>query len=170
MFTPAAICQVHTIITNNTLTQTDEEGTFRKDNEIRVVDVQTGDTIYTPPAYDQLETLMEHFCTLANDLDKQTFFLHPILKGIFLHFLIMTLLRNTTFNDRQISILQEIIQNPDAYFSVKQIQNKFAISNQTARNDLDRLTNNGLLEYRKSGKKNQFFPVKDFYNKIKKGL
>ena len=261
-FTPEAICKIHSIITSNTLSQRDEEGAFRKDNEVRVVDVQTGNTIYTPPGYDQLNTLMEDFCKFANDQDKQTFFIHPILKGIFLHFLIgyihpfadgngrtartifywyllkkgywlieymsvsrvilgskaqyakaylytelddndltyfliynlkcistaledlkkyilrktaekknvVTLLRHTNFNDRQIVILQEIIQHSDIYFSVKQIQNRFAISNQTARNDLGRLVESGLIEYRKSGNKKQFFPVKDFYDRIKKGV
>lgn len=261
-FSPEAICHVHAIITNNTLYESNEEGTFRQDNEVRVVDVQTGNTVYTPPTHDQLKRLMEDFCRFANDLDNQAFFIHPILKGIFFHFLIgyihpfadgngrtartifywyllkkgywlieymsvsrvilgskaqystaylhtefddndltyfliynlksistaledlkkyihrktaekknvLTLLRNTSFNDRQIVILQEIMQNLDSFFSVKQIQNKFGISNQTARNDLQGLVNKGLIEFRKSGIKKQFFPAGDFYDKVKKGL
>jgi len=260
-FTPEAICKVHSIITRHTLSENTEEGAFRKDNEVRIVDVQTGNTVYTPPAYDRLKELMEAFCKFANDQDKQTFFIHPILRGIFLHFLIgyihpfadgngrtartifywyllkkgywlieymsvsrvilgskaqyakaylyteldendltyfliynlkcistaledlkkyiqrktaekknvVTLLRQTNFNDRQIVIIQEIIHSSDIYFTVKQIENKFAISNQTARNDLEGLVQSGLIEYRISGNKKQFFPVKDFYDKIKTG-
>jgi Fic family protein len=260
-FTPENIRHIHSIITKNTLPHASEEGSFRTDNEVRVVDVQTGTTIYTPPPHDQLNKMIEEYCSFANDENKQSFFIHPISKAITLHFLmgyihpfsdgngrtartifywyllkkgywliefmsvsriilnskaqyaraylhteidnndltyfviynlkclsaalvdlkkyierkteekknVLQLLRNTSFNDRQIVILHELIKDPSAYFSVQQVQTKFNVSNQTARNDLDGLTAAKLMESRKSGKKIQFFAVADFLKKVTKG-
>lgn len=259
-FTPAAIRSLHAIITRGTLPEAKEEGAFRKDDEVSVVDVQTGRTVYTPPAYPLLEQLVADLCRFANDEDKQTFFIHPIVKGIFLHFMLgfihpfsdgngrtartifywylvkkgywlieymplsriilhskaqyakaylhtesddndltyfmlynlksmataledlkkylarkagekkkaLVLLRETTFNERQILIVQELIQDQDVFFSVQQIQNRYGVSNQTARADLMGLVEQGLMGTRVQGRRNVFFPVRDFLVKIRK--
>jgi Fic family protein len=78
----------------------------------------------------------------------------------------ITILRNTNLNDRQIVLAQEIIQDPTIYFTVKQIETKFGISNQTARNDLNGLVAAGALEERRAGKKSQYLPVKGFMKKF----
>jgi Fic family protein len=259
-FTPDNIRLIHKIITKNTLSLKSEEGTLRQDDEIKIVDVQTGATIYTPPPHEQLEQLIEDYCLFANDQDKPSFFIHPIAKGIALHFLmgyihpfadgngrtartifywyllkkgywlieymsvssvilgskaqyakaylhtelddndltyfllynlksiqtalndlkkyiqqktaekqqLMHLLRNAPFNERQVAMLQDLIQDPGTYLSVQLIQNRFAVSNQTARNDLNGLVEAGLLDYLKRGSKMQFFPVKDFIKRMDK--
>jgi Fic family protein len=82
---------------------------------------------------------------------------------------VLALLRNTSFNDRQIAIVQEIIQDPTIYFTVTQVQNKFGVSNQTARNDLANLVENGVLEERRSLKKSQFLPASGYIKKLTKG-
>ncbi|OQP56173.1 hypothetical protein A4H97_00015 [Niastella yeongjuensis] len=252
------IKQLHSILTKSTLSEAEEEGTFRKDDDVKVVDVQTGRPVYTPPKASDLDQLMKEFCDFTNDHMKLRFFLHPITKGIILHFLIgyihpfvdgngrtartifywyllkhgywliefmsvsriilnskaqysraylyteqddndltyfvnynlrctylaledlkryirrksaekqnaMTMLRNTRFNDRQIILLQEVIQDSTIYFNVRQVQNRFGISNQTARNDLNGLVNEGVFEERRSGNKSQYLPIKGFLKKI----
>ncbi len=259
-FTPGNIRKVHTIITQNTLSRKEEEGAFRTDNDVNVVDVQTGDVIYHPPDYQYLDGMIDEFCKFANDEDKQRFFIHPVSKGLILHFLIgyihpfadgngrtartifywyllkkgywlieymsvsrvilnskaqyaraylqteiddndltyfilynlkciqtaladlkkyiqrkvsekrnvLELLRTTAFNDRQISVLQEIIQDQGVFFTVAQLQKWFNVSDQTARNDLNQLVSAGLLENRSVSKKIHYFPVKDFSMKIKR--
>lgn len=82
---------------------------------------------------------------------------------------ILLLLRNTIFNDRQIAIVQEILQDPTTYFTVKQVETRFGVSNQTARSDLNLLVKNGVLEERKSGVKSQFLPVRDYLKRLTKG-
>jgi len=82
---------------------------------------------------------------------------------------VIALLRSTSFNDRQISIIQEILQDPTTYFTVLRIQNKFGVSNQTARNDLANLVENGVLEERRSGNKSQFLSVPLYLKKLTKG-
>ena len=257
-FTIDSIKHVHSILTQSTLSDISEEGAFRQSNDINVVDVQTGRVVYTPPASDKLAQLMNDLCIFANGQAKPAFFIHPITKGIILHFMVgyihpfadgngrtartifywyllkqeywlieymsvsriilnskaqyaraylyterddndltyfliynlraihialgdlkryiqrknaekqhvLALLRNTTFNDRQIVIVQELIQDPTVYFTVLQVQNKFGVSNQTARNDLNTLVKNGVLEERKSGNKSQFLPVPEYLKKL----
>ena len=257
-FSPEAIKLVHSILTKFTLTDRAEERTFRKSDDVKVVDVQTGAVVHTPPNASHLETLMNDFCIFANNQEKKNFFIHPITKGVILHFLIgyihpfvdgngrtartifywyllkkgywlvqymsisriilnskaqyarayihteqdendltyfliynleatekaledlkkyihrksvekqntIALLRNTNFNDRQIVLLQEVIQDLTLYFTVQQVQNKFRISNQTARNDLSGLVHAGAFAERKSGKLVQYLPVTSFVKKI----
>jgi Fic family protein len=80
---------------------------------------------------------------------------------------ILQLLRQTDYNDRQIDLLQEILKNKKNIFSVREVETKFAVSNQTARNDLNQLVARGILETRKSGNKIQFLLTKDGLKKIK---
>jgi Fic family protein len=259
--TTESIKKVHSILTKLTLANPAEEGEFRQTSDVNVVDVQTGAIIYTPPDADKLEQLMNDFCLWANEPASKSFFIHPITKGVMLHFLIgyihpfadgngrtartmfywyllkkgywlieymsvsriilnskaqyaraylyteqddndityfleynlhsihvaledlkkyirrktvekqntLLLLRNTSFNDRQIVMVQEIIQDANTYFTVKQIENKFGVSNQTARNDLASLVREGVLEERKQGAGYQFLPVKEYFKKLGKG-
>lgn len=252
------LMQLHRILTSKTLPDENESGTFRQDNEIKVIDTQTGDILHTPPSFEQLETLMQQFCNFANDKDKTSFFIHPIYKAIILHFLIgyihpfvdgngrtartvfywyllkkgywlieylsvsriilssktqyakaylhtefdnndltyfsiynlqcihraledlkkyvhrkksekqhvISMLRNTNFNDRQIAIIQDIIQDETTVFNVQQIENRFNVSNQTARNDLNELVEKEIFQTRKSGHKIQFLPVKNYLKKL----
>ena len=79
---------------------------------------------------------------------------------------ILTLLRNTDFNDRQLLILKDIIDGQKSIFSVQEIENKYGVSNQTARNDLNHLVKKGMLETRKNGNQIKFLPVKNFSKKL----
>lgn len=49
-------------------------------------------------------------------------------------------------NDRQALILKRIYDEPDILLTVKEIENSFSVSNQTARNDLSALVKSGYLE------------------------
>lgn len=85
-FTIENILELHGIITKNTLASTEEEGAFRTDDNINIVDVQTGEVVYHPPSHEHLSQLMNAFCDFANDKKPVRFFVHPIVKGITLHF------------------------------------------------------------------------------------
>ena len=87
-FTIDNILELHRIITKNTLVSAVDEGAFRTDNNVNVVDVQTGEIVHHPPPHDQLSPLMNAFCRFANDKHTVRFFIHPITKGITLHFLL----------------------------------------------------------------------------------
>lgn len=258
-FTIERIKTLQAIITKDTI-HVEEPGTFRTTDDINVVDVQTGAVLYTPPEAKQLDELMVAFCKFANDEFKLPFFLHPVTRGIIVHFLMgyihpfpdgngrtartvfywyllkhgywlieymsvsriilhskaqyakaylyteqddndltyfiiynlkcidkaldelrhyikrktaekqnaLTLLRHTSFNERQIILLQELMQDSTLFFTVQQVQNKFGVSNQTARNDLNGLAEQGVFEERRTGHRIQFLPRPDFMKKIMK--
>lgn len=55
-------------------------------------------------------------------------------------------------NDRQLAILQELMTDPDAIWTVREAEHRFNVVYQTARTDLMVLEELGLLEKRRSGK------------------
>lgn len=228
--------QVHKLVTAKTLDDNADEGRFRLDNEVNVVDVIDGEVIYTPPDFSEVPALMNEVFNFFNDNDNSQF-IHPIIKGCIIHFMIgyihpfvdgngrtaralfyWYLLKNgywlteylsisrlivkskmqyaqayiysevddndlTYFiqykvktmqlaynslkeyidrkirekrqlvnfqrikgiNERQAQIMKWIYEE-DLVFSVKEIENRFSISNQTARTDLAELVNKGYLE------------------------
>jgi Fic family protein len=79
---------------------------------------------------------------------------------------ILALLRNTEYNDRQLELMQEILNNKKNIFTVTEVEMKFGVSNQTARNDLNYLVTKGILKTRKSGNKIQFVLVEGGERKI----
>ena len=256
--TEDSILQIHRIITNDTLAEKKEEGAFRTTDDVRIVDVQTGQVLHTPPVAADLAQLMKAFRAFINDMDKQDFFLHPISKAIIIHFLIgyihpfadgngrtaralfywylirkgywlieymsvsriilgskaqyarayqytekdendltyfilynlkciqnslielrkyierknqekknvLNLLRNTDYNDRQIGLIQEIMNEKRSVFTVTEVQHKFGVANQTARTDLEYLASKGILQPRKSGNKVQFLLAEGWEKKL----
>lgn len=83
--TPELILQIHASITRETLDNPEDEGCFRDNNEIRVFD-QRGNILHTPPDFKKVEELIEKSCEFANNDQGQ--FIHPVIKGIILHYLI----------------------------------------------------------------------------------
>lgn len=65
----------------------------------------------------------------------------------------LSMLRCTSFNERQDIIVQEFMIDSAWIFTVQQVQNKFGVINQTARNDLNGLVELGIFEERRSGHK-----------------
>ena len=253
------ILEIHQSITKNTLQKKEDEGRFRINDEVRIMD-ETNEVFYTPPSHIYLDDLINDFCAFANDEKEDHIFIHPIVKGIFLHFLIgyihpfvdgngrtaravfywylikkgywlieymsvsriilkskvqyakaylyteyddndltyfvlynikavktalddlklyiekkkdekkqlLSLLKNTDFNERQIVLIQNILQDRNEYFTVKQVEKKFNVSNQTARNDLNDLISKGILITNITGKKANFFAAENFEKKLLK--
>jgi Fic family protein len=77
------------------------------------------------------------------------------------------LLKNNNFNERQLAVLQDLLNDRNQYFTAKQIETKFSISNQTARTDLLKLVDAKLLVQRNMGKLMTFFAAQDFEKKLK---
>jgi len=227
---------IHRLVTESTL-EKEDVGVFRNNNDINVVNELTGEIVHTPPNFEELNDLMKSFCEFFNDNPKEDF-IHPIVKGSTLHFLIgyihpfvdgngraaraifyWYLLKNgywlteylsisrvimktktqyekaylyteiddmdvTYFihyqvkvllrafeelktyvakkkkeqsklskylkldgiNERQAIILQKIEDDSNRFFTVKEIENTFGITNQTARTDIEELVEKGFLK------------------------
>jgi Fic family protein len=85
-FSKELILEIHSIVSKDTLKNSANEGRFRGNNDVNVVDDITGEIFYTPPDFEGIEQLMTSFCKFANH--NEINFIHPIIKGIILHFLI----------------------------------------------------------------------------------
>lgn len=81
------LLEVHKSITSNTLEDPQDEGRLRKTNDIYVVDGITGSVAHTPPSHTEIEELLHDLFKFAND-KYEIIFIHPIVKGIILHFIL----------------------------------------------------------------------------------
>lgn len=85
--TPSIIQEIHRLITNDTLDKKEDEGRFRTNNDINVVDGLTGEIVYFPPDFNKISQLIDDFCFFANENNTENF-IHPIIRASILHFLI----------------------------------------------------------------------------------
>jgi Fic family protein len=89
---PALILEIHRTVTRGTI---DDKfvGHFRTDNEVVVADPESGVVYHTPPDYKKINKFLEAICRFANAEDEGEkkgggTFMHPVIKGIILHYLI----------------------------------------------------------------------------------
>lgn len=82
--TPDLIKEIHRIVTDRTL---DERltGRFRDNDDVVVQDSLTGEVFHTPIPKEEIELSIRQLCDFIND---ENGFLHPIIKGIILHYAI----------------------------------------------------------------------------------
>lgn len=78
---------IHRSIANKTLDNSEDEGKFRTDNSIYVMDNITGEIAHTPPDVTEIEGLLNGVCDFANESTSDPF-IHPIIKGIIIHFML----------------------------------------------------------------------------------
>lgn len=252
------LLKIHQIITEDTLDNKEDEGRLRKNDDIKILD-DSNEIFYIPPQQEYLIKLINDFCDFANDEHKNHVFIHPLIKGVILHFLIgyihpfvdgngrtaraifywylirkgywlieymsvsriilkaksqyaraylyteydnndltyfimynikcihtaldelklyiekkaeekkqvLSLITNYDFNERQIVLIKDILVDKTEYFTVKQIEKRFNISNQTSRNDLTDMVKKNILISKTAGKKTRFFASPDFEKQLK---
>ena len=89
--TPALILEIHRLVTKGTI-DTNSVGQFRTNNDIVVANPVTRVIYHRPPDFLEIGKFIEAFCTFANkggrDEDPNEDYIHPVIKGIILHFLI----------------------------------------------------------------------------------
>lgn len=252
-----SLLAIHGLITYNTLEDRNEEGAFRINNDVNVVDVVDGDIVHEPPLTDELEALMDGIYKFFNH-DGPKMFIHPIIKAIILHFMIgyihpfadgngrtaralfywyllrkgywlteylsisrlilktkeqyakayvytetddndltyflqynlktMSLaydelrayiqrkltekkqvsafIKMDGINDRQALILKWFYEEPSLMLTIKEVETRLAVSNETARNDLKEMTNMGYLVLIKINGKKQAFVKSDNFDDV----
>jgi Fic family protein len=79
------ILKLHETITKDTLEDQSSEGRLRGTDDIVVQDGLTGDVFHEPPQSSAVPDMVKGLCDYANSDEP---FLHPIIKGTVLHFLI----------------------------------------------------------------------------------
>lgn len=84
--TPEKILYIHKLMSNKTLNDIEDEGRFRDHNEVHVVNHLNSEIIHTPPTNEELEKLINDLCFFFNTDTKE--FIHPIIKGCIIHFMV----------------------------------------------------------------------------------
>ena len=232
--TPDRLLYIHELITKDTLESKEDEGCFRKNNDIYVVNTSTSEAVHTPPPFEEIPLLINSICDFFNEDEV---FIHPIIKGIILHFMIAWIhpfadgngrtarslfywyllkkgywlteylsisriiqtsknqyekaylytendendlnyfitynliamkkafdalkayikrkereenymarfIRIQDINERQAFLLKKVCDEPNIVFTVKEVENRFGVSNFTARTDLNALVSKGFF-------------------------
>lgn len=240
--------EIHRLITSQTLEDPEDEGRYRENNEVNVVDVIDGEVVYIPPDHTEVSVLMDQLIEFFNK-EHENNFIHPIIKGCIIHFMIgfihpfvdgngrtaralfywyllkkgywlteylsisrlivksknqyaLAFIYSETdendltyfihyklktmilayeslreyiqrkinekkqyihfqkikgINERQALILKWLYEEPDMLLTVKEIQNRLNVSNQTGRTDLTELANSGYLDQIELNKKTKAF-------------
>jgi len=73
-------------MSNKTLDDIEDEGKFRDNNEIHVINHIDSEIVHIPPTNDELEKLINDLCFFFNNDTKD--FTHPIIKGCIIHFMV----------------------------------------------------------------------------------
>lgn len=71
------------------------------------------------------------------------------------------------FNHRQLALIRNAIKNPNARYTVESHRSSHGIATQTARTDLQKLEEKGLLKRQRISKAFQFSPTPDFATRLK---
>ena len=89
-FSMEDLLDIHRSISKSTLDNSEDEGVFRKNDDIYVVDSITGSVAHTPPSYNEIIDMIVDLCDFANNdnNDNNDNFIHPIIKGIIIHFIL----------------------------------------------------------------------------------
>ncbi|MCF7823057.1 MAG: Fic family protein [Candidatus Marinimicrobia bacterium] len=85
--TPEIILELHKILTQGTLDNSNAEGRLRESDDIFVGDERDSTIIHVPPKAQELPQRMTDLCKFANG-NSTKYFQHPVVKAVILHFLL----------------------------------------------------------------------------------
>ena len=78
---------MHKLMTEKTLNNNEDAGRFRTNDEVVVADGITNEVVHQPPSYKDIEPFVADLCRFFNH-EEQTNFIHPLIKGIVIHFML----------------------------------------------------------------------------------
>lgn len=94
---PEFLSEIHKKISEHTLENPLDEGNFRNDDNIVVMDALQGEIAHTPPIHTEIKQYITDLCNFANNDDQ---YIHPVVKAIIIHFMISYLHPFTDGNGR----------------------------------------------------------------------
>lgn len=81
------LLRVHLLMTENTMQHPEEAGRFRTNNYVVVENGITHETVHTPPSFEEIPQFVHDLCLFFNEKNPRPF-IHPIIRGIIIHFMI----------------------------------------------------------------------------------
>ena len=85
--TEELLLTIHRLMTEKTLDNSEDAGRFRTNDKVVVADMVEGGIIYTPPSFQEIPEFVESLCDFFNNDNPRTF-IHPIIRGIIVHFML----------------------------------------------------------------------------------
>lgn len=85
--TPDLVLHIHHLMTDKTLNDSNDAGRLRTNDEVVVEDGITHEVVHTPPSYEELPTFLKELCKYFNETNAKVF-VHPIIRGIIIHFMV----------------------------------------------------------------------------------
>jgi Fic family protein len=82
---PEMVFTIHKLVTDKTLDDPTAAGRFRRPDEVRVVGDDFGNVFHEPPPAEGLTARLQTMCDFANAKTPESF-VHPVVRGIILHF------------------------------------------------------------------------------------
>ena len=78
---------IHRLMTDKTLDNPEDAGRFRTNDDVVVENGITHEIVHRPPSYTEIPSFMKDLCKFFNE-EKPKVFIHPIIRGIIIHFMI----------------------------------------------------------------------------------
>ena len=78
---------IHRLMTENTLDDPNDAGRFRTNDEVVVENGITHEVVHRPPSYMEIPEFVKELCKFFNEEESKVF-IHPIIRGIIIHFMI----------------------------------------------------------------------------------
>lgn len=78
---------IHRLMTEKTLDNPDNAGRFRTNDDVVVENGITHEVVHRPPSYTEIPSFVKDLCIFFNE-EKPKVFIHPIIRGIVIHFMI----------------------------------------------------------------------------------
>jgi Fic family protein len=85
--TEEALLHIHRLMTEKTMDNPEDAVRFRTNDKVVVADMVEGDIIYTPPSFQEIPEFVKSLCDFFNNDNPRTF-IHPIIRGIIVHFML----------------------------------------------------------------------------------
>ena len=86
--TEEGLLNIHRLMTEKTLEDPDNAGKFRTNDNVVVADITENEVVYTPPSYKEIPEFVNTLCEMFNNDSNPQTFIHPIIKGIIIHFML----------------------------------------------------------------------------------
>ena len=74
-------------MTDKTMQHPEDAGRIRNNNDVVVENGITHETVHVPPSYKEIPQFIEDLCSFFNEQNPRQF-IHPIIRGIVIHFMI----------------------------------------------------------------------------------
>jgi len=85
---PEHIVELQRVLTEGTLEHPEDSGRIRNRDDIQVIGKGDGTVLHQPPKAAELEERLQRLCDFANAPISDGGFIHPVVRGIVLHFMI----------------------------------------------------------------------------------